>query len=171
MADFTIAETIENRILDILTADTSLDRVQMFIRGLALGRSIPTQYYPYVEVLITGWTPGKMMTGGLIERTYAGVIRVSTQVVDEPPTPDANRRAVIPSYAEVQRLANNILGILSRSANQKLGGLLSTDTPQWAVQMFLLDNGQYGIDAERVTTLENFTEQPFSCRVQEAYTP
>lgn len=163
------ATTIEDKIAEIMLADSALDDLKLVIRGVPY--SVPTQYCPYALVVIATEEVVGKLTGGKREKAYTGVIQVNI-----PHNQDflvvVDRTARIASYAQVHELIAAIVALFSKTANQQLGNLAVTGG---AVREILIgdDLVVYGERTEadeespRVNTF-NFGEVPFVVRTMES---
>ncbi len=156
---------IENKIRDILLADSNFDSLKAAVRGFQY--TVPLAWFPFAEVTITSEAEPSEQTG-LVIRTYLGAIRFNTS--EQEVITLTARKVDVPGYLTVQELVDSCVKLFGQRVNRDLAGLTGAS---WAVRRFIIGgNIEYGIDSRtaRQNSFQNYGVVSFSCEIQEAKT-
>lgn len=157
-------ETIENKIVDIILADSDFASIAVATIGFLF--RVPEDYYPLCQVVITGSNEAAQQQTGLNIEEFTGFIRFDLRQQD---TPTVNsRKVVVTSYQSVTDLVDATVRLFRENANRKLQNL--NESGVWAVRRFTLQGTtEYGVDQRiRENDYENFGVIPFVVETQEA---
>lgn len=162
---------IENKMIDLMKAETALADVVAFMRGTA--GELPASYFPHVAILIQGEDPGGRLTGNFKRGTLIGEIAVHVLLQDVPIIVD--REVTMPSYEATQDLADPIVDMFNDEDNNTLGNLTGSDgRKSWAVTGFqLITPIVYGFAVwgqQRPDLFTNYARISFSVDVQVNHT-
>jgi hypothetical protein len=171
---------IADAVLDALEANAALDEVQLFIRGGA-PLPLPTERYPFCEVLIGQETQEELLTGELNTCLYHGLVTFTANLAAQSladwlidSTLD-ERRATVTSYDLIKRLVMTAQMELERPLHHDLGNLQTVKTlglltiDELVVQFFLDGTIVYGLD-DRANNYENFGSIPFTVEARRLVT-
>ena len=164
-------EAIEQKIIDLMLAESALDGLRVIFRGLPY--AVAQEHYPFAEVLIESERTESVMTGNLHRRVYDGVITINVRGQDAIQV--ANRTATVESYRTVQTLVDAIIDLFKRPANLTLADLTFSNGAVLGFQIGT--QAEYGISIRyrsgsvraqaRANAYDNMGSVTFSCITQE----
>jgi hypothetical protein len=159
-----IKDDIEDRIADLILADTAFSSLAMVTIGYLY--QVPLAYFPLCEVTVFAEQAVTERTG-LIIRQLTGTIRFDVLSASQIATTSHPRKIIVPSYRQVSAYVNAAIQLFKRQANRDLNGLSGAT---WAVRQIALgDNVEYGLDSRiQENSYENYGVIPFSVEIQEA---
>lgn len=159
-----IKREIQDAIRDRLKAASTLDAIKVFVRGYAV-KPMTNDQYPFCEIIIGDEDGVEDYSGGVLERSYNGLITFSTQSIGDLFSV-SDREANVDSYDAVEELIVYASIELQKETHQSLGDLtttltVGTTTITDVVKRFYLGGPiTYGID-DRGNNYENYGTIPF----------
>jgi len=159
--------TIEAKLVTAMKADSDLDGIAVFCRGLYIYP--PRNWYPLAEVFIPDESQTSRGTGGFVYNEFVGFIQVSVRIPDKPAVTD--REAVVSSYTSVQSYVSEILLALGTPALLDLDTLTRADGLEVVMSFEMADQDSisYGIESrDRLgDNFNNFGIVPFRVETRE----
>lgn len=158
---------IEAKLDDVMQGWSDLDGVAVFCRGFSVYP--PRDWYPLVEIFVSGERQVSRGTGDFVYNEYQGIIQVSVRVPDKPQR--TGRTVVVSSYTETQTLVRAVRAALGQPSLADLEGLARADGKEVVTQFEIADdsNIDYGIESRdrRRDSLNNFGVVPFRVETRE----
>lgn len=168
VTDEIVITALADAIIDILQADSGLDRVPLFIRG-GTPSPVPQDFHPFCEVIIGEEAPDTDYSGAVYQQTYTGIVTFTCQQFGNSDWLDTvqDRKAHVASYDIIAQLLSEAVIELQRDDWTSLDNLVITNTfasgvalTETVSRFYLTGPRVYGLE-QRENNYQNFGSVAF----------